>query len=139
MHFLETFKPLHHIFTFFSFQNTYSDDLPINIMHLYLPCPSWYLYDHTLYRWSIAFYCEVCPDVILNRVVAGGEHHHRVDMVRWLFFYGMVRWLCLHWSWSCQWSQTGKRGAVLTFCLDRVCVFCVVECRSRPPFCCLCA
>jgi len=47
MHFLETFKPLHHIFTFFSFQNTYSDDLPINIMHLYLPCPSWYLYDRS--------------------------------------------------------------------------------------------
>ena len=90
MHFLETFKPLHHIFTFFSFQNTYSDDLPINIMHLYLPCPSWYLYDHTLYRWSIAFYCEVCRDVILNRVVAGGEHHHRVDMVRWLFFFLMA-------------------------------------------------
>jgi len=81
------------------------------------------LYDHTLYRWSIAFYCEVCRDVILNRVVAGGEHH-RVDM---------ARWLCLHWRLSMEPNR--KKGAVLTFCLDRVCVFCVVECRGpTPPF-----
>ena len=126
--FLTNFKPLHHIFTFFSFQSTYSDtdtdDLPINIMHLYLPCTSWYLYEYTLYRWSICFHWEVCRDVILNRVVAGGEHH-RVDM---------VRWLCLHWRLSME-PNRKKGGSFDLLSRPRVCVFCVVECRGpTPPF-----